>query len=185
MYEKQVFGVDVMAVGSDVVLDNFDELANGMKRSFEYARLSPDFSPTRPISCVYQESWDDSEESLRHLLALDLNGNIIGAAFCLLTEPVEDPIDDAGWFYTEGSLSPSFRVLVADTLATHVHSLAVCNGFTELVVRMGSLPGSELLRRRHGYVHSPTPKRPNRWIRKLPVAIHDRWHATAPKSVML
>jgi len=104
----------------------------------------------------------------RHVVALDKNGEIVGACFSVpLKRGFFQRSSGLGWFFTSPELSTRERVAVADEIFDRVHAEMGAAGFKKIITSMGTEEGAKYLSKRFGYVQKPTRMDMNRWEKKL------------------
>jgi hypothetical protein len=143
------------------------DLAIAIKEAFAGARFMPGFGPESPLDHTRKGLTGPDADSCVHIMA-EAGGRIVGATFRVpIVCPAGTTDADPGWFFVAHDLPAAMKAAVVDALVGESHRVMKAAGFTRVVTKMGTRDGAVLLRRRHDYVHAPTPEQDNRYIREL------------------
>ena len=110
---------------------------------------------------------EPDREGIKHVIALDLDNNILGAFFVIPSyQPLGREECDIGWMFTI-ELHRRFRHEVMDAIVNKVHEVIKSAGFKRIVTEMGTEAGARFLSKKHNYIHTPTKTKYNRWTKEL------------------
>lgn len=162
---KRDYKIEV--VDSEFVLNRWDEIDAILYRVFADSEFNDNFVRTRPAEHTLKNLREPEQEGIKHIISLDLDNNILGAFFVIPTYKPEGKEDcDLGWMFTI-ELHPRFRHEVLNSIVDKVHQVTKNAGFARIITEMGTETGAKFLSKKHGYIHTPTPKKLNRWTKEL------------------
>lgn len=153
--------------GNDFVLSRWPEVDRILYEVFEQSSFNDNFKRTRPAAHTWQMIHQPYQYGLKHIVALDLDDEILGAFFVIPTyQPPGKEDCDLGWMFTV-ELYPRFRHEVLNAIIDKVHEVTKAAGFKRIVTEMGTEAGAKFLAKKHGYVHTPMGEKVNRWTKVL------------------
>ncbi len=168
---KRDYKIEV--VDSKFVLNRWDEIKEILESVFRDYAFNGDsqdgekYSRNRPINHTWKKINEPDQEGLKHIIALDLDNNILGAFFVVPDSNPEGIEDcDPGWFFSV-ELYPRFRHEIINALFNKAHEIIKNAGFKRIVANMGTEAGAKFLSKKHGYIHTPNPERYNTWTKEL------------------
>ncbi len=163
--QKRDFKIEV--VDSEYVLNRWEEIEKILYRVFGDSNFNDNFVRTRPAEHTYKNLTKPDQQGLKHIIALDLDNNILGAFFVIPSYKPEGKEDcDLGWMFTI-ELLPRFRHEVMNAIIEKVHEVTRNAGFARIITEMGTEAGAKFLCKKHGYIHTPTSDKQNRWTKEL------------------
>jgi hypothetical protein len=145
------------------------ELEILMKKAFSESIFNEDYKEEeRPLEYTWSTVNNPSRQGLKHLIALNQEGKILGAVFGVPTYRYENETScEIGWFFTSDDLMPEQRREIAYELIESVHEEVKNAGFKEVITDIGTEAGARYLSTHHGYVHRPLKNNMNRWVKDL------------------
>ena len=162
---------EIRLVDNEFVQSHWDEISELLTSAFKDSNLSAGFSPERPAQHTWEEMHKPDGGGLKHVVAVDSSGRVLGALFCLRTNrPENETTCDVGWFFTDTTLPATKRIKVASAMVERVHEELARAGYHAIVTEMGTDEGSRYLSRRFGHAPAPLPDKKNRWILGLRTA---------------
>jgi len=166
-FNKQKRDYKIEVVESEYVLNRWEEIEKILYRVFGDSNFNDNFVRTRPAEHTYKNLTKSDQQGLKHIIALDLDDNILGAFFTIPSYKPKGKEDcDLGWMFTI-ELLPKFRYEVMNTIIDKVHEVTRNAGFARIITEMGTEAGAKFLAKKHGYIHTPTPYKQNRWTKEL------------------
>ncbi len=155
-------------VDNGFLLAHWEEIEAMLASAFADSTFSPGFGAGRPAEHTWEEIHKPEGRGLRHVVALDEGGRVIGAIFCLRTErPAHETTCDIGWFFTDSTRSALERFRITSALVDRAYDELRKVGYEAVVTEMGTEGGAFILSRRHGFAPAPTAEKANRWIKSL------------------
>jgi hypothetical protein len=162
---------EIRLVSSGFVESRWDEISELLRAAFSGSTLSEGFTAERPAQHTWEEIHKPGGSKLGHIVAIGRDGGLLGAAFCVPTDRLEnETFCDLGWFFTDRTLPRSKRARIVDDLARRVHEELAKSGYEAVVTEMGTKAGADYMGLRHGYVPAPLGEQKNRWIKCLRTA---------------
>ncbi|NER38924.1 MAG: hypothetical protein F6J93_34045 [Oscillatoria sp. SIO1A7] len=162
---KRDYTIEV--VDNEFVLNRWQEIESTLSRVFSDSNFNDNFVTTRPAEHTWQNINDANKKGLKHIIALDLDNNILGAFLVIPSYKPEGKEDcDLGWMFTI-ELYPRFRHEVMSAIVDKVHEVTRNAGFKRIITEMGTEAGAKFLCKKHGYVHTPNADKLNRWTKEL------------------
>jgi len=159
---------EIRLVDNEFVRSRWDEISKLLGDAFSDSKFSEGFAPERPAQHTWDEIHKPDGSELQHVVAMDTDGNVLGAIFCLRTRRTDDETTaDAGWFFTAPTVSGLKRTRISNAMVERVHKELASSGYDAVVTEMGTEDGASYLSHGHGYVPAPLPEKKNRWIRGL------------------
>ena len=166
-FNKQKRDYKIEVVDSKFILNRWEEIEAILYRVFADSNFNDNFKRTRPAEHTYKNLINPYQKGLRHIIALDLDDNILGAFFVIPAYKPEGKEDcDLGWMFTI-ELLPRFRHKVMNAIIDKVHEVTRNAGFARIITEMGTEAGAKFLAKKHGYIHTPIPNKLNRWTKEL------------------
>ena len=166
-FNKQKRDYTIKVVDSNFVLNRWEEIEAILYRVFGDSNFNDNFVRTRPAEHTYKNLIKPYQQGLKHIIALDSDSNILGAFFVIPAYKPEGKEDcDLGWMFTI-ELLPRFRHEVMNAIIDKVHEVTRNAGFARIITEMGTEAGAKFLAKKHGYIHTPTPDKLNRWTKEL------------------
>ncbi|MBD2679118.1 MULTISPECIES: hypothetical protein [Nostoc] len=159
----------IKLVEHDFIKTKWVEIEILMKKAFRYSKFNEEYKQEElPLEYTWSSVNNPSRQGLKHLVAMNMEGKILGVIFGVPTYRYEDEIScEIGWFFTSDELIPKARIKIADELFKRVHEEVRNAGFKEVVTDIGTQAGAKYLSRKHGYLHRPLENNTNRWVRYL------------------
>ena len=149
------------------VLNRWQEIKDILYRVFSEATFNENFTRTRPAEHTWKMITEPYQEGIKHVIALDLDNDILGAFFVIPAyQPPGKDDCDLGWMFTI-ELYPRFRQEVVAAIVDKVHEVTKAAGFKRIITEMGTEAGAKFLSKKYGYIHTPTENKHNRWIKEL------------------
>lgn len=106
----------------------------------------------------------------RHVVALDAEGKVVGAAFHVPAVKREKrTADGLGWFFTSPKLPSKERRQLANDIMDKAHETMRNAGLEHVYTTIGTREGAIFLQRYHGYKKGPEQpyNKPEIWEKKL------------------
>ncbi len=164
---RQTANYKVEVVDSAFVLARWSEIDAILYRVFGDSQFNDKFGRSRPKEHTLENLKEPYQEGIKHILAFDSNDNVLGAFFVIPTQKPEGKDDcDLGWMFTI-ELHQQLRHEVANAIVDKVHQVTQRAGFSRIITEMGTKAGARFLAKKHGYVHTPTEEKLNRWTKEL------------------
>ena len=162
---KRDYKIEV--VENEFILNNWENIEEILYRVFSESKFNDNFIRTRPAEHTWQKIHEPGREYIKHAIALDLDNNILGAFLVIPSYNPDGKEDcDLGWMFTI-ELYPKFRQEVMSAIVEGVHEVTRNAGFKRIITEMGTAAGAKFLCKKHGYVHTPTEDKLNRWTKEL------------------
>jgi len=162
---------EIRLVDNKFVRSHWDEISELLTSAFKDSNLSASFSPERPAQHTWAEMHKPDGGGLKHVVAVDSSGRVLGAIFCLRTNrPENETTCDVGWFFTDTTLPAPKRIRISGAMGERVNEELARAGYDAIVTEMGTDEGVRYLSQRFGYAPAPLPDKKNRWILGLQTA---------------
>ncbi len=146
---KRDYRIEVL--DSEFVLNRWDEIKEILESVFRDSQFNGDsqygdkYSSNRPINHTWKNITEPYQEGLKHIIALDLDNNILGAFLVIpCSNPEGKESCDIGWFFTI-ELYPRFRHEVMNAIIDKVHEVVKQAGFKRIITNMGTEAGAKFL----------------------------------------
>lgn len=163
--QKRDYRVEV--VDRQYLLNRWLEIEAILYRVFANSKFNDNFVRTRPAEHTFKNITEPYQEGIKHIIALDLDDNILGEFFVIPAYKLEGKEDcDLGWMFTI-ELYPKFRQEVMVAIVDKVHKITKIAGFKRIITEMGTEEGAKFLAKKYGYIHTPTAEKFNRWTKEL------------------
>lgn len=163
--QKRNYRIEV--VDHTFVLNRWQEIQDIIYRVFAKSAFNENFTRTRPAEHTWKMITEPYQEGLKHVMALDLDDDILGAFFAIPAyQPPGKEDCDLGWMFTI-ELYPRFRQEVIVAIVDQVHKVTQAAGFKRIITEMGTEAGAKFLAKKYGYIHTPTEDQSNRWTKEL------------------
>ena len=112
-----VADLEIRSVGNDFVEGQWDEISRRLSAAVSASRPSEDLPSDRPAQYIWAEIHKPGGSALKHVLALNEGGALLGAFFCIPTDRSRSKTSaDLGWFFTDENLPESVRAKIADAV---------------------------------------------------------------------
>ena len=162
---KREYKIEI--VDHQYILKRWQEIEAILYRVFGDSKFNSNFVRTRPAEHTWKNLIEPYQEGLMHVIALDLDENILGAFFLIPSYQPEGKEDcDLGWMFAI-ELYPKFRHEIISAITEKVHEITKNAGFKRIITEMGTEAGAKFLSKKYGYIHTPTPEQSNRWTKEL------------------
>lgn len=157
----------VEVVDHEFVFNRWQEIEDILYRVFAESAFNDNFTRTRPAEHTRKMMTGPDREKIKHVMALDLDNEILGAFFAIPVHQSPGKEDcDLGWMFTI-ELPPRFRQEVMCAIIDKVHEVTKVAGFKRIITEMGTEAGAKFLSKKYGYIHTPLQDKPNRWTKEL------------------
>ncbi|NEQ10957.1 MAG: hypothetical protein F6K37_35105 [Moorea sp. SIO4E2] len=164
---KQKRDYTIEVVDHQYILNRWKEIEAILYRVFGDSKFNDNFLRTRPAEHTWKNITEPYQEGLVHIIALDLDENILGAFFVIPSYKPEGKEDcDLGWMFTI-ELYPKFRHEIMSAIIYQVHEVTKNAGFKRIITEMGTEAGAKFLAKKNGYIHTPNTDKFNRWTKEL------------------
>jgi hypothetical protein len=147
----------------------WEDIEFALRRTFKDAVFNDDgYTVENPIQFTRAGVDGRLGPGLKHLLALDEMGEVLGGFFCVPTQRTEGRAScDIGWLFVVSELDRATQRRMVDSLVQQALQAVKEAGFERIVTNMGTLAGAKSLGQHYGFVHSPTTEKSNHWIKEL------------------
>ena len=163
--QKREYRIEV--VDHKFIFNRWQEIKDILYRVFAESTFNGEFTRTRPAEHTWEMITEPYQEGIKHVIALDLDGHILGAFLVIPTYQLPGQEDcDLGWMFTI-ELYPRFRQEVMVAIINKVHEVTRAAGFKRIITEMGTEVGAKFLSKKFNYIHTPTQGQHNRWTKEL------------------
>ncbi|MGW2629001.1 hypothetical protein ACWC2K_06715 [Streptomyces chattanoogensis] len=161
--------MEIMLVDATFMKKRWDDIESALRRAFEDSQFNDEgYTADNPVEFTRSAVEGRMGPGIKHLVAVDESGKVIGGFFCIHTVRKEgQEATDAGWIFAVPELDRESRREMVDTFFERAFQTLRAAGFKRIESNMGTSAGAKSLSRRYGFVHAPTAERANRWIREL------------------
>ncbi|MER6046644.1 hypothetical protein ABT168_04095 [Streptomyces sp. NPDC001793] len=161
--------MEIRLVDEHFMKARWDDIESTLRHTFENSQFNDDgYTVDNPVDFTRSAIEGGLGPSVKHLVALDDSGKMLGGFFCIPTERKEgQEATDLGWFFVVPEVDRDTRREIVDTFLERVFQMLRDAGFKRIESNMGTPAGAKSLGRRYGFVHAPTAEWSNRWLREL------------------
>lgn len=114
--EQRCF-VEIMLVDASFMKDRWDDIESALRRSFEDSQSNDEgYTADNPVEFTRSAVEGKMGSGVKHLVAVDETGKVIGGFFCIHTVRKEgQEATDAGWIFAVPELDREPRREMVDT----------------------------------------------------------------------
>lgn len=162
--------MEILLVDESFMKRRWDDIETALRHSFEHSQFNDDgYTADNPVNFTRNGIEGRLGPGIKHLVALDGKGMVLGGLFCVQTERLEgqEAATDVGWLFALPEIDRDTRRQMVDTFFERLFQTLRDAGFKRIETNLGTLAGSKSLSRRYGFVHAPTSEQTNRWIKEL------------------
>ncbi|WP_331742820.1 hypothetical protein [Kitasatospora sp. NBC_01300] len=161
--------MEIRLVDEHFMKARWDDIETTLRRTFRDSSFNDSgYTVDNPVDFTRSAVHGGLGPGIKHLVALDDSGHLMGGFFCIPTERGEgQEATDIGWFFSVPELDRDHRRAMVDAFVERMFQTLREAGFKRIETNMGTPAGAKALGQRYGFVHAPTAEHANRWLREL------------------